>query len=428
MTVAMNDMILVSVDDHMVEPPEMYELHIPAKYKDRAPRIVDRDGVQVWEFEGRITPNIGLAATVGRERHELGLEPNRFDQMRSGCYNVHDRIMDMNANGTFASLCFPTAPGIPGSQFSMIDDKDLGLAVLRAYNDWHMADWCGPYPERFISLAQIPYWDPKLAAEEVHRMARLGCTTFNYCQNVTALGAPSIHDKHWDPFFDAVCDVDGAVAVHLGTGFRKMYNSLDAPYSGYMAMVNMDMANFATDIIFSTRLQRYPQLRIALSEGGIGWIPFFLERCKWIQERHSVWAKDDLGGLTVDELFRRHFLTCFIDDPVGIEMRHRIGIDIISWECDYPHSDCTWPESPEFLVQQFQGVSAQDIAKMTHENALRFFRFDGLEKFGRKAASVGKLRAQAQGLDLKAPSSAGMTRPADDTRQLTVGDLMHMMV
>lgn len=428
MSVAMNDMILVSVDDHMVEPPDMYDRHIPARYKDRAPRIVEKNGAQVWVFEDKLTPNIGLAATVGRERHELGLEPNRFEQMRSGCYNVHDRIMDMNANGTFASLCFPTAPGIHGAQFSQVEDKDLGLAVLRAYNDWHMEDWCGPYPERFIPLGQIPYWDPALAAAEVRRLADLGCFSFNYCQNVTGLGLPSIHDRFWDPFFDAVCDVDGAITVHLGTGFRKMFNSLDAPYSGYMAMVNLDMANFATDIIFSNRLQRYPDLRIALSEGGIGWIPFFLERCKWIQERHSPWVKDDLGGLTVEELFRRHFLTCFIDDPVGIDMRHRIGIDNIAWECDYPHSDCTWPESPEFLAGQISGVSDEDVERITHLNALRFFRFDGVEKAGRENARVGALRAQAVGLDLKAPSSAGMTRPADDTRQLTVADLMHMMV
>lgn len=428
MTVPMNDMILVSVDDHMVEPPDMYDRHIPAKYRDRAPRIVERGGTQVWEFEGKISPNIGLAATVGRKREELGLEPNRFDQMRSGCYDVHDRIMDMNANGTFASLCFPTAPGIPGTQFSEIEDRQLGLAVLRAYNDWHMADWVGPYPTRFIPLAQIPYWDPKLAAEEVRRMADMGCKTFNFCQNVTGLGLPSIHDEFWDPFFDAVCDVDGAITVHLGTGFRQIYSSLDAPYSGFMAMVNMDMANFTTDIIFSPRLQRYPNLRIALSEGGIGWIPFFLERCKWIHERHSVWANDDLGGHTVEEIFRRHFLTCFIDDPVGIEMRHRIGIDTISWECDYPHSDCTWPESPEFLATQFEGISAEDISKITYENAIRFFRFDGLEKAGRENATVGALRAKAQGLDLSAPSAEGMTAAKAQNRQLKVGDLMHMIV
>jgi predicted TIM-barrel fold metal-dependent hydrolase len=428
MDLSMDDLVLVSVDDHMVEPPDMFERHVPAKYRDRAPRIEERKGAQVWVFEGQVTPNIGLAATVGRPREELGLEPNRFEQMRLGCYDVDARVQDMNANGTFASLCFPTVPGIHGKMFSAVDDKDIGLVMLKAYNDWHIDDWCGAHPTRFIPLALIPYWDPELAAEEVRRVARKGCRVFSFAQNVSALGVPSIHDRYWDPFFTAVCDVGGALAVHLGTAGRPMFNSMDAPYSGYMAMVNIDMANFACDVIFSPVLQRFPHLKIAMSEGGIGWIPFFLERCKWIHERHSIWAHDDLGGKTPAEVFRQHFLTCFIDDPCGIEMRHKIGIDIISWECDYPHSDCTWPESPEFVATQLAGLSRDEVDKITHLNALRFFDSDLLERTGRDNARVGALRARAQGLDLSAPSPEGMTGPPKEKRQLLVSDLIYQIV
>jgi predicted TIM-barrel fold metal-dependent hydrolase len=428
MDLSMDDWVLVSVDDHMVEPQDTFERHVPAKYRDRAPRIEERNGAQVWVFEGKVSPNIGLSATVGRPREELGLEPNRFEQMRRGCYDVDARVQDMNANGTFASLCFPTIPGIHGSMFSTVPDRECGLAVLRAYNDWHIEEWCGAHPTRFIPLACIPYWDAKLAADEVRRMARKGCRVFNFCQNVTALGAPSIHDPFWDPFFTAVCDEGGALAVHLGTSGKPMFNSLDAPYSGYMAMVNIDMAGFACDVIFSPTLQRFPQLKIALSEGGIGWIPYFLERCKWIHERHSIWAHDDLGGKTPLEVFRQHFLTCFIDDPCGIEMRDKIGIDCISWECDYPHSDCTWPESPEFLANQLAGLRRDEVDKITHGNALRFFGSDLLERVGREKATVKALRAQAKGMDLSAPSAAGMTAPPKGKkRQLQVKDLMYQI-
>jgi hypothetical protein len=193
-------------------------------------------------------------------------------------------------------------------------------------------------------------------------------------------------------------------------------------------MVNIDMARFASDVIFSPMLQRFPDLKIALSEGGIGWIPFFLERCKWIHERHSVWAHDDLGGKTPLEVFRQHFLTCFIDDPCGIEMRDKIGIDLISWECDYPHSDCTWPESPEFLGTQLAGLSDDEVDKITHGNALRFFHSDVLDRVGRENATVRALRAKAAGLDLSAPSPEGMTGPPKgETRQLLVSDMMYQM-
>jgi predicted TIM-barrel fold metal-dependent hydrolase len=424
----MDDMVLVSVDDHMVEPPDLFDDHLPAAYRDHAPRIEDRDGKQVWVYADKVSPNIGLAATVGRPREELGLEPNRFEQMREGCYNVDERVRDMNANGTFASLCFPTFPGVHGAMFSLVGDRNVGHVVLQAYNDWHMDEWCGSHPDRFIPLGNIPYWDPKLAAEEVRRLARKGCKAFNFSQNVSALGFPSIHDSHWDPFFTAICDEGAVLAVHLGTGGGIVYNSLDEPYSGYMAMVNIDMARFTSDIIFSPVLQRFPDLRIALSEGGIGWIPFFLERCQWIHDRHSVWAHDDLGGKTPTELFRQHFLTCFIDDPCGVEMRDKIGVDHISWECDYPHSDCTWPESPEFVSEQLDGLTAEEIDKITHLNALRFFRSDILDRVGRDNATVKALRAKAAGMDLSAPSSAGMTGlQTGKKRQLQVKDLMYQL-
>jgi len=425
---SIDDLVLVSVDDHMVEPPDLFERHVPQKYRDHAPRVEERKGAQVWVYAGKVSPNIGLSATVGRRREELGLEPNRFEQMREGCYDVDARVQDMNANGTFASLCFPTVPGIHGGMFSTVGERDCGLVMLQAYNDWHLEDWCGSHPDRFIPLAQIPYWDPKLAASEVRRMARRGCRAFNFCQNVSAMGFPSIHDPHWDPFFSAICDEGAVLTVHLGTGGGVGFNSLDAPYSGYMAMVNIDMARFTCDVIFSPVLQRFPELKIALSEGGIGWIPFFLERCQWIHERHSVWAHDDLRGKTPTEVFREHFLTCFIDDPCGIEMRDKIGIDFISWECDYPHSDCTWPESPEFLTKQLAGLSAEEVDKITHANALRFFHSDLLDRVGRKNATVGALRARAAGLDLRAPSADGMTGPPPGkSRQLQVQDLMYQM-
>jgi predicted TIM-barrel fold metal-dependent hydrolase len=428
MALSIDDMVLVSVDDHMVEPPDMFERHVPAKYRDRAPRIEERNGNQIWVFEGKVVPNIGIAATVGRPREELGLEPNRFEQMRRGCYDVEARVQDMNANGTLASLCFPSFPGIHGGLFSTVEDRACGLAMVQAYNDWHMEEWYGAHPTRFIPLALIPYWDPDLAAAEVRRMASKGCRVFNFCQNVAAMGFPSIHQPHWNPFFSAVCDAGGVLTVHIGTGGGIHYNSLDAPYSGYMAMANIGMASFASDVIFSPVLQRFPGLKIALSEGGIGWIPFFLERCKWIHERHSVWAHDNLGGKTPLEVFREHFLTCFIEDPCGVEMRDKIGIDLISWECDYPHSDCTWPESPEALGIELADLSEEEIDKITHRNALRFFHSDVLERVGRGNATVKALRAKAAGLDLSAPSAEGMTGPPKgEKRQLLVSDLMYQM-
>ena len=124
----LDDMILVSVDDHVVEPPDLFEHHLPAAWKARAPRVVrKKDGSDVWVFEGQQLPNIGLNAVVGRPPEEYGIEPTSFEQLRPGTWNVHERIRDMNANGVLASLCFPSFPGFCGALWARTKDKGVSL-------------------------------------------------------------------------------------------------------------------------------------------------------------------------------------------------------------------------------------------------------------------------------------------------------------
>ena len=128
----------------------------------------------MWLFEGVEIPNFGLNAVSGRPQEEYGIEPTRFDEIRRGCWDVDARIDDMNAGGVLASLCFPSFPQFCGQIFANTEDKDLALAVLQAYNDWHIEEWAGAHPGRFIPLSLVPYWDPELMAAEVRRMAAQG--------------------------------------------------------------------------------------------------------------------------------------------------------------------------------------------------------------------------------------------------------------
>ena len=125
-----DDMILVSVDDHVIEPPTMFDAHIPDKWRDQAPSVKeDADGSQYWEFEGTRAPNMGLNAVAGCPPEEYGLNPLRYDQMRPGCYDIHERIRDMNANGVLGSINFPTFVHFCGQLFLRASDKELALAV-----------------------------------------------------------------------------------------------------------------------------------------------------------------------------------------------------------------------------------------------------------------------------------------------------------
>jgi predicted TIM-barrel fold metal-dependent hydrolase len=395
------DLILISVDDHLVEPPHMFDAHIPEKYRDRAPKIVHSDdGSDVWVFNDAIIPNIGLNAVAGRPKEEYGIEPTAFDEIREGCWNIDERMKDMNAGGVLGSMCFPSFPAFSGRLFAAADDKDLALAVVRAYNDWHVDEWCGSYPGRFIPMGLPVLWDPQLAADEVRRLAEKGVHSLTFTENPATLGYPSFHDAHWDPLWKAVCDEDVVLSIHLGSSGKLVVTAPDAPVDVMITLQPMNICAAAADLLWSRVLKEFPAIRIALSEGGTGWIPYFLDRLDRTYDMHHLWTGQDFGDKLPSDVFREHFLTCFISDPIGIKLRHDIGIDNIAWECDYPHSDSSWPEAPEELAAVAQGVSDEDLNKIGHENAMRWFSFDPFAHRAKQDSTVGALRAEAAGHDV----------------------------
>jgi predicted TIM-barrel fold metal-dependent hydrolase len=411
--VQLDEMILVSVDDHAVEPPHLFEGRLPRRYRDVAPRLVRKeDGADVWLYEGREIPNIGLNAVAGRPPEEYGMEPTSFDEIRDGCYDIHARVRDMNANGVLGSMCFPSFPNLCGQLFARSKDKDAALVILRAYNDWHVDEWCGTYRGRFIPLALPPIWHPGAMADEVRRMAAKGCHAVSFSENPAKLRLPSFHSNHWDPFWAACCDEGTIVCLHIGSSSQLVITADDAPIDVLISLQPVNIVQAAADLLWSPVLRKFPMLRVSLSEGGIGWIPYFHERVDWIYTRHHAWTGQDFGGKLPSEVFRERIVTCFIDDPAGLEQRHRVGVETICWESDYPHSDSTWPTSPEYAMKSFEAVGVPDdeIDAITHENAMRYFRFDPHSALPREECTVGALRAKAGDVDVM-PRSVGK-RPA----------------
>lgn len=396
-----DDLILISVDDHLVEPPTMFEAHTPAKFADRFPKVVHTSkGDDVWTFEDSVIPNIGLNAVAGRPKEEYGIEPTAFDEIRPGCWDVDERVKDMNAGGVLGSMNFPSFPGFSGRLFAATPDKELALAVVRAYNDWHVDEWCGSHPGRFIPMGLPVLWDAELAAEEVRRLAAKGVHSVTFTENPATLGYPSFHSDSWDPFWKALCDNDVVLSIHLGSSGQLAVTAPDAPVDVMITLQPMNICMAAADLLWSKALKKFPNLKIALSEGGIGWIPYFLDRLDRTYDMHHLWTGQNFGGKLPSEVFREHFLTCFIADPVGVQLRHAIGIDNIAWECDYPHSDSSWPFAPEELAGVAAGVSDEDLNRIGHENAMRWFNFDPFAHRAREACTVAALRAEAPGHDV----------------------------
>jgi predicted TIM-barrel fold metal-dependent hydrolase len=377
-------MILISVDDHVIEPPTMFDNHIPARYRDEAPRVVHgENGGDLWMFEGEFAPNMGLNAVAGCPPDEYGLDPTEYQQMRPGCYDINERVRDMSAGGLLGSLNFPTMAHFCGQFFLRAKDKDLSLACLRAYNDWHIDEWAGSHPDRFIPLSIPVLWDAELAAEEVRRVAAKGCRAVTFSENPTKLGQPSYTSGYWDPFLAACADEGVVVCLHIGSSSSMLSTTPDAPPEVMISLTPVNSLMAVTDLVYSGVFQRIPSLQMAMSEGGTGWMPYALERADYVYQHHHAWTHTDLGGRLP---------------------RHEVGIDKMMWEMDYPHSDSTWPHGPELLWKSLDGVPEEEINKITHLNAMKAFSFDPFKHRSREQSTVAALRAEVPDVDVEVKS------------------------
>ena len=218
------------------------------------------------------------------------MEPTSFDEIRPGCWDIDERVADMDANGVLGSLCFPSFPQFCGQLFARTEDKDVALAMVRAYNDWHIDEWCGTYPGRFIPCSLPAIWDPEVLAAEVRRTATKGAHAVTFSENPSKLGWPSVHSDHWDPFWKACCDEQVTVCMHIGSSSELVVTSPDAPIDVLITLTPMNIVKAAADLVWSPVLRKFADLKIALSEGGIGWIPYFLERIDYNYQKHHYWT------------------------------------------------------------------------------------------------------------------------------------------
>jgi len=394
---------ILSVDDHVVEPPDLWTSRLPAKYQDRCPRV-ERDSA-VFNFEGGeftyqkgvpggaecdwwlyddlVYPFPKLSAASGFET--LDVEPVTFDQIRPGGWKQADRLADMTANHVDASLCFPNVlPRFCGQTFLEREDKELALLCVQAYNNWMIDEWCaGDGRGRLIPLTLIPLWDPAAAALEVHRCADKGSFAVAFSENPYHLGLPSIHDKDrfWDPFLTACQETDTVVCMHIGSSSKMPATSPDAPFSVSSTITFANAMGSMCDYILSGVFVRFPRLRVSYAEGQVGWMPYVIERMD------KIWAErgDASFGIDLPEppstYIPGHVWGCIFDDEIGLKNRDVIGMDQICFEVDFPHADSTFPHTLEVATRicDAAGLADEEIYKLMRGNAIECF---GLERFG----------------------------------------------
>jgi len=384
---------LISVDDHVLEPPSLWVDRVPAKDRERAPHQEIEGDMEFWVYDGKRYPSSGLSAVAGKSKEEFSPEPVTYAEMRPGCYDARARIEDMDRAGILASLCFPTVTRFCGQLFMEASDRDFGFVCMQAYNDWMIEEWCGAAPGRYIPLILIPMWDPPLAAREMERCAAKGATAFAFSENPAPLGLPTIHDtnRYWDPVMATASDLEMVCCMHVGSSSQIPKIAPDAPFMANLAWGAVRTSGTMLSWLFSGMFTRFPGLKIALSEGEIGWIPYFLERAEQVLDKQRYWVQRgvqfmehattdvDLNTLDVRALFRGHVFGCFIDDVHGIASIDEIGEDNIMCETDYPHSDSTWPDCIGVVKKRIAHLSPEIQYKILRGNAERLYRFTPAE-------------------------------------------------
>ena len=385
----------ISVDDHLIEPARLWQERVPERWRENAPHIVRDGDSEHWVYEDRQIVTTGLNAVAGKTREEFSPEPITYEDMREGCYEPAARVADMDQGNVLSSMLFPSFPRYCGQVFHEAKDKDLALLCVRAWNDFILEELAGDHPGRFIPMMIIPLWDPVAAAAEIERTAGRGAKSIAFSENPTKLGLPSIHTDHWDPVFRAADETGFVLSMHVGSSSNLIRTSPDMPTLAFMAYsAAANQAGTLLDWLFSGNFDRYPNLKIALSEGSIGWIPYFLERAEQVIDKQRFWASrfdidmnashergEEKGEARFDldtdirRLFKDHVFGTFIEDHAGLRLLDVIGEDNVMLECDYPHSDSTWPDTVT-MANKWLGDLPEDVQhKITIGNACRVYDF-----------------------------------------------------
>jgi predicted TIM-barrel fold metal-dependent hydrolase len=326
-----------------------------------------------WVYEDLAVATSRIMAVAGLSASEISHDPISFAEMRPAVYDAKARLADMDLNHTERSLCFPTFPRFCGQLFLEAHDRELALACVQAYNDWMVEEWAGESGGRLIPLCLIPLWDAQLAATEVRRNAARGVRSVAFSEGPDMLGLPSIYDlSYWQPFLTACEETGTTICMHIGSSSAPIIRpNILAAYA--LSHITAEIA--AVDWCLGGALAKHPTLKIAFSESQVGWMAFLFRRLDSTWEKQKdraisadlTWLTDPPSSYLGDRVFG-----CAFEDDLAIENRgDPLGIDCLTFETDYPHTDSTWPNTKAYAEKVFADYTQDEIEKVFRKNAIR---------------------------------------------------------
>ena len=363
-------------------PPDLFTSEATPTMKARMPYVADGPDGPYWTckngtsfgLKNGLGP-VGLKYVPGRHaRADRMAATDLYEDGQNDIRRISDphlRLKDMELDGVDAEVMY----GILGAA-SKLDDHEAANEMYRIYNDW-LADFCKHYPDRQIGLACLPYGDVEAAAKEIHRVAGLGLRGIEMS---CSWDMEPMYHPMWEPIWQAIDEV--GLPLHFHTFPAPQFDrlqSLDRPVrrAAMFTVVSnfqIQFIDMIAAIIGAAVLERYPNIRIAFGECGIGWLPYALDRMdfEWEDMFQDIGLK-----MKPSDYWRRQCKATFQFDTVGARMLDLIGVESVMWGSDYPHGDGVWPDSDEYIEQQFAHLPADVNRKITCDNAVEFYGLAG---------------------------------------------------
>jgi predicted TIM-barrel fold metal-dependent hydrolase len=368
---------LVSADSHVVEPGDLWTSRLDRRWRERAPRVVvGHQGREGAFFVCEDVPPFGIAAMSGADIAPEDL-PRHFtagyERVRPGGWDPTARLRDQERDGVVAEVVYPSL----ALQLFRIRDAEFQTAAFRAYNDW-LAEFCAAVPTRLVGIALVPLHDVPSGVAELERARRLGLKG-----GLIWSSAPDdrpYSEPVYEPLWAAAEAAGMPLSLHLGTGAVPLGGTGGDLALAYM-FTHLAAQRSIAQLIFGGVLERHPRLRVVSVENDIGWIPHFLDRLDHAGERFRAF---DTHGLRLrpSDYFRRQVAATFQEDRVGIQLRHALGPEALLWASDYPHTDSTWPRSREVIARDFADVPADELRRITCDNAAALYGFTVAGRLG----------------------------------------------
>jgi predicted TIM-barrel fold metal-dependent hydrolase len=379
---------VIDADSHVSEPEDLWTSRISSKWGDLVPHVVfdPEKSEDRWWIAGKQFMATAGAAMAGWKEPPPDHPPTLQDADH-GAWDVKERLKRMDEYGIWSQVVYPNVGGFGNGNFLKIEDPQLQIECVRAYNDF-LTEWCSIGGERLIPIMAMPFWDVDLCIAEMERCAQMGHKGILMTNQPHVFGYPRLTDKHWDPFWAAAQDMDLPINFHIGSGdltqigAATVDNGRQAAYAKITVQLFMDNANGVMDIILGGICHRFPKLNFVSVESGVGWVPFLLEAMDWQWLNSGCREEHPEMDLLPSEYFKRQVYACFwFEQQSAIKAIEAVGADNLLYETDFPHptSMSPGPNSvaiypKDFIEENLKQLPDADLKKVLQTNSAKLYK------------------------------------------------------